>query len=76
MGFRKSYNRWKNRRINEKAAEELKFIKALVLQGIGNLDKVVTNIPHSKSQYYQDLFTLSILDFKVGANLVLRQILV
>ncbi|MCY3674231.1 MAG: FkbM family methyltransferase [Paracoccaceae bacterium] len=70
MGFRKSYNRWKNRKINEKAAEELKFFKALATLGTGNLDKVVKNIPHSKSQFYQDLFALSILDFKIDGYFV------
>ena len=64
MGFRKSFKRWKNRKINEKASEELKFIKALAMFGIQNLDETVENISQSQSQFFQDIFVLSMLNFK------------
>ena len=64
MGFRKSLNRLKNRKINERAAWELNFIKSLAKSGKGKIDDVLEIIPHSKSQYYQDILVLYMLDFK------------
>ena len=64
MGFRKSFNRLKNRKINERAAWELNFIKSLAKSGIGRIDEVLEIIPHSKSQFYQDVFVLHMLNFK------------
>lgn len=64
MGFRKSFNRWKNRKVNQKAYDDLIFLKSLAKLKSGNLDKVLYNVSHSKSEFCQDLFVLSILDFK------------
>ena len=70
MGFQKSYARWKNRKVNEKAAIELKFLKALNTLRVGKIDHVIDNLPHSKSQFFQDCFVLSMLDFKTEGYFV------
>ena len=60
-----SYLKWKNRKLYRKDAKELEFLKAMVKCGVGcNMNKCVEYISHSKSERFQDLFVLAMVDFK------------
>lgn len=72
MGFRKSFRRWKNRRVNEKARIEneksrieLDFLKSLAAyKGELQLYKILENLNYSSSQIFQEIIVLSLTDFK------------
>ena len=65
MNIRRTLRRLKKSKENEVAKIELMFLKGLAKQKGGVLfDKIFENLTHSKSQNFQDIFVLSVLDFK------------
>ena len=72
MGFniRRVLNRVQNSKKNEKAAIELSFLYELASHMGMKVEKIFKALPHTKSQYYQDVFVLATLDFKENGYFV------
>ncbi|MCY3628032.1 MAG: FkbM family methyltransferase [Gammaproteobacteria bacterium] len=72
MGFniRRVLNRIQNSKKNEKATVELNFLYELASHTGMKAEKVFEALPHTKSQYYQDVFVLATLDFKQNGYFV------
>ena len=64
MDLNTSFKRWKNRKIYREKAHELDFLKSLAKLGSINFNKVFENLPNSKSDIFQEIFVLSMLNFK------------
>ena len=61
--WKNSYKKWKIRKYYQDAAGELEFIKSL--SKIGRGSDFINAIELSKSQNFQDIFVLTMLDFKL-----------